>query len=270
MYLIPFPMINPVAIDLGIISIHWYGVAYLVGISLAWLYARQIAHVFDLKQKDFDDFITWAVVGIILGGRLGYVLFYDPIHFLEHPLDILKTRQGGMAFHGGLLGVVVATIVYCWKMGVPLMRFGDLLAVVSPIGLFLGRVANFINAEHYGRPTDVAWAMVFPRSDGLPRHPSQLYEAVGEGFVIGLLAWTLMNRFAHKPGRLSGLFMLSYGLIRFCIEFFRDPSDGFVSLGFATLTLGQALCVPMVLVGLYWLNRKLNSVYGQNSRYCPK
>lgn len=257
MYLIPFPMINPIAIDLGIISIHWYGIAYLVGISLAWFYARRISYVFDLKQKDFDDFITWAVVGIILGGRLGYVLFYDPIHFLGHPLDILKTRQGGMAFHGGLLGVVVATILYCRKMTIPLMRFGDLLAVVSPIGLFLGRIANFINAEHYGRPTDVAWAMVFPKSDGLPRHPSQLYEAAGEGLIIAFLTWALMNRFAKNPGRLSGLFMLSYGLIRFCVEFFRDPSDGFVSLGFMTLTLGQALCVPMIILGAYWLNRKM-------------
>ena len=254
MYIIPFPMIDPVALDLGLISIHWYGIAYLAGISLAWFYARRIVHLFDLKQKDFDDFITWAVVGIILGGRLGYVLFYDPAHFLENPLEILKTRQGGMAFHGGLLGVALATILYCRKMKIPLMRFGDLLAVVSPIGLFLGRVANFINAEHYGRPTDVFWAVIFPHSDGLPRHPSQLYEAIGEGLVIGLLAWLLIGRFAKTPGRLSGLFMVSYGVIRFGAEYFRHP-DGFLSLGFMTLTLGQALCIPMMAIGLYWLRR---------------
>lgn len=256
MYIIPFPMINPVALDLGLISIHWYGIAYLAGISLAWFYARRIVHLFDLKHKDFDDFITWAVVGIILGGRLGYVLFYDPVHFLQNPIEILKTRQGGMAFHGGLLGVVTTTILYCRKMCIPLMHFGDLLAVVSPIGLFLGRLANFINAEHYGRPTNVAWAMIFPKSDGLPRHPSQLYEAVGEGLLIGFLTWLLLKRFAKIPGRLSGLFMLSYGVIRFFVEYFRDPSDGFVSLGFMTLTLGQALCVPMIVVGVYWLRRK--------------
>jgi len=254
MYLISFLNVDPVAIDFGVISVHWYGIAYLAGISLAWLYARQIAHTFNFSQKEIDDFITWVVAGIIIGGRLGYVLFYDPIHFIEHPVDILKTRQGGMAFHGGLLGVISATILYCHKMKMPLMRFGDLLAVVSPIGLFLGRIANFINAEHYGRPTDVAWAMIFPHSDGQPRHPSQLYEAIGEGVVIGLLTWFFRGRFAKTPGKLSGLFMLSYGIIRFWVEQYRHP-DGFISLGFITLTLGQALCLPMMVIGLYWLRR---------------
>ena len=255
-------MIDPVAIDLGLISVHWYGIAYLVGISLAWGYARRIAHVFDLSKKEVDDFVTWVVIGIILGGRLGYVLFYDPIHFLENPIEILQTRQGGMSFHGGFLGVVVATIFYCRKMKIPLMRFGDMLAVVSPVGLFLGRVANFINAEHYGRVTDVAWAMIFPRSDGLPRHPSQLYEAIGEGLLIGLLTWLLLGKLAKTPGRLSGLFVLSYGVIRFLLEFYRHP-DGFISLGGVSMTLGQALCLPMIVVGCVFIFRRIKP--GSNS-----
>lgn len=277
MYIIPFPVIDPVALDLGIISIYWYGIAYLAGIVLAWSYARRIGHLFNLSYKQIDDFITWEVMGIILGGRLGYVLFYDPMHFLAHPIEILNTRQGGMAFHGGFLGVVIATILYCRKMKVPLMTFGDMLAVVAPVGLFLGRVANFINSEHYGRPTDVSWAMIFPRSEGLPRHPSQLYEAIGEGLLVGLITWGYMkwltrdgagqsslggakgtviaSALLSSPGRLSGAFVLSYGIIRFWLEFYRHP-DAFIFLGALSLTLGQALCLPMILMGLYWVFRQ--------------
>ncbi len=275
LFALPFPLINPVAVTLGSISIHWYGLAYLVGISLAWGYARAIAPLFSITKKDIDDFITWAVVGIIVGGRLGYVLFYNPSHFLHHPADILKTWEGGMAFHGELAGVIVATIFYCYKRNIPLMRFSDILAIVSPTGLFLGRVANFVNAEHYGTPTDLPWGMIFPRSDGVLRHPSQLYEAFGEGIVIGIImlicvrsiagsftalrskSASPLNRHvtAFLPGRLTGIFMLSYGVIRFLLEYVRHP-DGFLSLGNFTLTLGQALCIPMISMGLYWIMHK--------------
>lgn len=278
LFALPFPLIDPVAITLGPLSIHWYGLAYLAGISLAWGYARTIAPLFNIAKKDIDDFITWAVVGIIVGGRLGYVLFYNPSHFLQHPLDILKTWEGGMAFHGGLAGVIIATILYCYRRAIPLMRFSDILAIVSPIGLFLGRVANFVNAEHYGRPTDLPWGMVFPHSDGAIRHPSQLYEALGEGIVIGLLMLLCVRFIAGSfsalrlvkspipsrlssfhPGCLTGIFMLSYGAIRFLLEYVRHP-DGFLSLGNLTLTLGQALCIPMIGIGLYWVMPKHHNV----------
>jgi phosphatidylglycerol:prolipoprotein diacylglycerol transferase len=272
MFAIPFPLIHPIAITFGPISVHWYGLAYLVGISLAWGGARSIAGLFSISKKHVDDFITWAIVGIIVGGRLGYVLFYNPIHFLHHPIDILKTWEGGMAFHGGLAGVMIATIFYCRKMKIPLMRFADILAIVSPIGLFLGRIANFINAEHYGRTTDMPWGMIFPRSDGAIRHPSQLYEAVGEGLIIGLIMftclWFMAGSFsalfsknptpssitAFPPGRLTGVFMCLYAVIRFSVEFLRHP-DGFITLCGLTLTLGQALCLPMLIIGLYWVYR---------------
>lgn len=264
MFVLPFPMINPVALDLGVVSVYWYGIAYLVGILLAWGYARCIGKYFNLTFQQIDDFITWEVIGIIIGGRLGYVLFYDPVHFFLNPIEILNTRQGGMSFHGGFLGVVIATIFYCRKMKIPLMTFGDMLAVVAPVGLFLGRIANFINSEHYGRPTDVPWAFIFPKSDGVPRHPSQLYEAIGEGLFIGLVTWLYMHWLIRKSqnnslkcigiqGKLSGAFVLSYGVIRFVLEFYRHP-DGFISLGMFQLTLGQALCLPMVLMGVYWLS----------------
>jgi phosphatidylglycerol:prolipoprotein diacylglycerol transferase len=252
MYLIPFPLIDPVAFSIGPLHVHWYGIAYVFGIVCAWQYAKWIRSFFDLDEKHIDDFVTWSVVGVIAGGRLGFVLLYDPLYYLSYPLHILMTWTGGMSFHGGLLGVVIATIVYCRRHKIPLMRFADLLAVVTPFGLLLGRLANFINAEHCGRPTDVPWAMIFPRTDGVPRHPSQLYEACIEGLLIMIIMGIVFKRYAQKPGKLTGIYFVMYGVGRFCIEYFRTP-DALYSVGICILTIGQLLCIPMILCGVYWV-----------------
>ena len=254
---LPFPAIDPVLIAVGPFQIRWYALAYIFGILFGWLYARALIKSERLwggpapmTLADFDDFVLWITLGIILGGRLGYVLFYNPAHFAAHPLEIFQLWQGGMSFHGGFTGCVVAVMTFAWKRGIPILSLGDVVCAVAPIGLLLGRLANFINAELWGRTSDVAWAMVFPGGGPLPRHPSQLYEAALEGAVLlAVLALMIRAGALRRPGTILGAFSLGYGLARSFCELFREPD---VQLGFlwGGMTMGMLLSVPLVIAGI--------------------
>ncbi|HSK41100.1 MAG TPA: prolipoprotein diacylglyceryl transferase [Arenibaculum sp.] len=254
MLAIAFPNIDPVAIQIGPLAIRWYALAYLVGFVAGWRYCMRLAgkDPHPPSPRDFDDFLTWAVVGVILGGRLGYVLFYNFPYYAANPLQALAVWQGGMAFHGGLLGVVAAILLFSRYRGIPALALGDLVAAAAPIGLFFGRIANFVNGELFGRATDVPWAVVFPRGGPEPRHPSQLYEAGLEGLVLFAVLYVLARRpdIRARPGMIAGVFFIGYGLSRITVEFFRepDPQLGFLLGGHATM--GQLLSIPMVLLGI--------------------
>lgn len=248
-----FPAIDPVLIEIGPIVIRWYSLAYIAGLLLGWQLMRRLARsVSDqITDVDVDDFLVWATAGVILGGRLGYVLFYNPGYFLENPASILAVWQGGMSFHGGFVGVIAAAWLFTKKRKIPVLLFGDLLACVAPLGLFFGRIANFINGELFGRiAVDVPWAMVFPRGGPDPRHPSQLYEAGLEGLVLLLVLFALsFNKIVcRRHGTRFGVFMVGYGLARSFVELYREPD---VHLGFiaGNMTMGQLLSVPMLLIG---------------------
>jgi phosphatidylglycerol:prolipoprotein diacylglycerol transferase len=249
-----FPDISPIALEIGPLVIRWYALAYVVGILIAykmvtWLDDRRAPL---LTAKARDDVILYAVLGIILGGRVGYVLFYNFPHFLSHPTDIFAVWQGGMSFHGGLIGVLAAFYLFARRYHISWLALMDRFAVAAPIGLFLGRCANFINGELYGRVTDASWGIIFPNGGALPRHPSQLYEAALEGILLFALLFTLATRTnaLARRGMLGGLFLIGYALSRFTVEFFREPD---AQLGFLTfgLTMGQLLCLPMIAVGLW-------------------
>ncbi len=254
-----FPKIDPVAFTFQVLGhnfeIHWYALAYVTGFILGWqlaIYlARRYAPGTRPNKDDMDDFITWAIIGVLLGGRVGYVLFYNLPMYLDQPLEALKLWHGGMSFHGGALGVICALIAYAKIKNISLFRLADIVTTVVPIGLFLGRVANFINGELYGRVTDASVGMIFPRGGELPRHPSQLYEAAFEGLILFLILFAMMhsNKIRNRPGTVAGAFLLLYGGFRFCIEFFREPD---VQLGFIfeQVTMGQILCIPMMIAGL--------------------
>ena len=249
---LPFPDIDPIAVSLGPVAIRWYSLAYIVGLVAGWRYCRRLAarppHA--IEPAAFDDFLLWATLGVVLGGRLGYVLFYKPAYFLETPLEIFALWQGGMSFHGGAAGVILAIILFARKRGVSWLSLGDLVVCAVPIGLFLGRLANFVNGELYGRASDVSWAMVFPHDPAqVPRHPSQLYEAFLEGIVLFLLLYVLVRRgWLERPGAIGGAFLAGYGVARIVVEFFREPDAhlGFL-LGFTTM--GQVLSLPLVIAG---------------------
>lgn len=249
-----FPDLDPVALTLGPLVIRWYSLAYIAGFFGGWGIARLMAQRSLIEKPNasqIDDFLFWAVLGVILGGRIGYVLFYNLSYFIEHPAHIFKTWEGGMSFHGGLLGVATAVIAYAIKNKIPVLRLGDLAACAATVGLFFGRLANFVNGELYGRVTDAPWGIVFPNAGTLPRHPSQLYEAATEGLVLFLLlnglAW-FKPQIQQRHGFLFGLLLIGYGVARFCIEFVREP-DPQIGLYFGWLSQGQVLCLPMVLVG---------------------
>ncbi|MGD1886369.1 MAG: prolipoprotein diacylglyceryl transferase [Cohaesibacteraceae bacterium] len=254
---IAFPVIDPVALQIGPIAIRWYALAYIAGLLGGWWYARRLLTRPRLwapasapyTAADIDDFLTWATLGVIIGGRLGYVLFYDPATYLADPVSILYVWQGGMAFHGGLLGVIIAMVLFSRARGASLRALFDVIAASTPIGLFFGRIANFVNGELWGRPTDVPWAMVFPMAGPETRHPSQLYQAVGEGLVLFVLCAIAIRLGAlRRPGLTAGIFMLGYGIARFLAEYVRafDPTIGLIG-GF--LTMGQLLSLPMLVVG---------------------
>jgi phosphatidylglycerol---prolipoprotein diacylglyceryl transferase len=257
LFVIPFPAFDPVLVHLGLLAIRWYALAYIVGILLGWAYARMLVRSerlwggkAPLTVLDFDDFVLWVTIGIILGGRLGYVLFYNPQHFAAHPLGIFQLWNGGMSFHGGFTGCVVAVVGFARKRGLPILSLGDITCAVGTIGIFLGRIANFINGELWGRPADVPWAMVFPNGGPLPRHPSQLYEAALEGLLLVAVLALLMRMGALKrPGLIIGAFAVVYSIARTTSEFFREPD---AQLGFlwGGATMGQLLCIPLSIVGV--------------------
>jgi phosphatidylglycerol:prolipoprotein diacylglycerol transferase len=263
-FVIPFPAFDPVLVHIGPLAIRWYALAYIFGILLGWWYARAIIRWDNawggkapLTVLDFDDFILWVTLGIILGGRTGYVLFYNLPHFAAHPLEIIQLWNGGMSFHGGFIGCVVAVVTFAHWRKIPFLSLGDITCAVGPIGLFLGRIANFINGELWGRPADVPWAMVFPGGGPVPRHPSQLYEAALEGIVLlGVLALLIRMGALKRPGFIIGAFAVGYAIARMACEFFREPD---VQLGFlwGGATMGQLLSVPLLLAGLAFITYAL-------------
>jgi phosphatidylglycerol:prolipoprotein diacylglycerol transferase len=254
---IPFPAINPILISIGPLAVRWYALAYIVGILAGWFYARALiaserrwGGPAPFSVLDFDDFIVWITLGIIVGGRTGYVLFYNFAHFAAHPIEILQLWSGGMSFHGGVAGCVVAIVLFALHRHIPMLSLADVIAAVAPIGLFLGRIANFINGELWGRPTDVPWAMVFPFGGPIPRHPSQLYEAGLEGVLLFIVLAVLVRAGALKrPGLVTGAFALGYGVARIVGELFREPDAqlGFLWQG---LTMGMLLSIPLLLGGI--------------------
>jgi len=283
---IPFPNISPeiFVLDLGgfVFALRWYALAYIAGFLLAWATVAAVMRrpafwpggVAPMPPAAVEGLLTWVIVGVILGGRLGFVLFYQPGYYLSHPHEILFIWQGGMAFHGGLAGAAMAGFLYCRRHGVPPLQLADAMALATPAGLMLGRIANFINAELWGRPTDLPWGVIFPGSAAqscpwdwvgpCARHPSQLYQAGLEGLVLGLvLFWLVWRRGALlRPGLTTGVFMAGYGLARFVVEFWRvadaqfitpdNPAGHVLRLGAAGLSMGQALSLPLVALGL-WL-----------------
>ncbi|MBN8965980.1 MAG: prolipoprotein diacylglyceryl transferase [Rhizobiales bacterium] len=255
-----FPAFDLVLVSIGPFAIRWYALAYIVGILLGWVYARALIRSKPLwggtppmTLTDFDDFVLWVTLGIILGGRVGYVLFYNPAHFAAHPAEIVQLWKGGMSFHGGFTGCVVAVVLFARRRGISILSLGDITCAVGTVGLFLGRIANFINGELWGRPSDVPWAMVFPSGGPLPRHPSQLYEATLEGLVLGLMLWLFIRAGALKrPGLVIGAFAVGYSIARIVCEFFREPDP---QLGFlwGGLTMGMLLSVPLMLAGIAFI-----------------
>ena len=248
-----FPQIDPVLIEIGPVAIRWYALAYITGLVLGWRYmiwlARQVGSF--VKPDDADDFLTWATFAVILGGRIGYVVFYKPEFYLANPAEILKTWQGGMSFHGGLIGVMIAVVWFTRLRKIPFLAFMDLASAVAPIGLFFGRMANFINAELWGRTTDVAWGIVFPNGGPYPRHPSQIYEALLEGLLMLVVLHVVWRResLRSKPGVITGVFLIGYALSRMFVELFREP-DAHLGYLIGGTTMGQWLSVPMILVGV--------------------
>ncbi len=257
--LLSFPAIDPVALAIGPLVIRWYSLAYIAGILLGWYYVRwldrRVAPAAVLREAQYEDLVTWAIAGVILGGRLGYVLFYQPAYYLAHPAHILQLWEGGMSFHGGALGVILAFFLYARKHQVAYVALMDRICCAVPIGLFFGRLANFVNGELFGRVTDHAWGMVFPQGGPLPRHPSQLYEAALEGALLWAVLYVVARRGGlARTGLCSGLFLFGYGLARFSVEFVREP-DAYLGTIISFLTMGQLLCLPMLLVGGYLMAR---------------
>jgi phosphatidylglycerol---prolipoprotein diacylglyceryl transferase len=265
MVILPYPVIDPDIFrfgpyalggwSVGPFAVRWYALAYIAGLIIGWRYCMALAKRPPqvARVQDIDDFLVWATLGVVLGGRTGYVLFYNLDYYLQHPAEIFFLWRGGMSFHGGALGVCVAIALFCRQRKINLLAFADIISCAVPIGLFFGRIANFINDELWGRVTDVPWAMIFPSDpEHLPRHPSQLYEAALEGLVLFSVLWLCQHRgLRQRPGAVSGVFLIGYGLARITVEFFRqpDPQLGFL---FGGVTMGQLLSVPLLFIGA-WL-----------------
>ena len=274
LFVLPFPAIDPILFQVGPFALRWYALAYIIGILLAWKYMRRLVltdRLWDAGPRptplELDDFVVWGTLGIILGGRIGYVLFYNSAYYFANPAEALAVWTGGMSFHGGFIGTIIAMLLFAWKKKLSIWRLFDLAGTAAPIGLFFGRIANFINAELWGRTTDVPWAVVFPGAGPDPRHPSQLYEAALEGALLfGVMVWGIRRGWLATPGRLIGVFLLGYGAARMFVELFRQPDAQFAGpdnpIGFAFrlgemgLTMGQILSLPMLVAGLAILMRR--------------
>ena len=249
-----FPNINPIALDFGFIKISWYALSYIVGILSSWYFILKIIKIknIQISNKIVSDLISNCIIGIILGGRLGYIIFYNPEYYFYNLVEIFKIWNGGMSFHGGFIGVVLAIIYSSKTSKIPVIIFSDIISIVSPIGLFFGRMANFVNGELFGRVTDHDFGIIFPKGGKLPRHPSQLYEAFFEGLILFLIMILLMKKsyFFDKKGFLTASFVFFYGIFRFFIEYFREP-DGHIGLIYFNFSMGQILSLPMIIIGLY-------------------
>jgi len=251
--MIQFPNIDPIAFTIMDFPVHWYGIAYAVGILLASYSAQKLCRIHrntPINEKHIDGLFSYAVIGIILGGRLGYVLFYNLSHYIENPLEIIEVWNGGMSFHGGFLGVLIACLAYKNRWNLSFIYLTDRIAPGTCLGLMLGRIANFINGELWGRASDAPWAMIFPGGENIPRHPSQLYEALFEGLILYIILYNVAKR-TNRQGVVSALFLIGYGVFRFFIEFTRQPDNiEFLQEGiFQYITMGQLLCLPMVIAG---------------------
>ena len=252
------PEFNKFAVQFGGFGIRWYAIAYLVGLLAGWYLLRREADkiVSPLRHETVDILLNYVLFGIIIGGRLGYILFYNSAYYLAHPLAMLRIWEGGMAFHGALIGVAIAVLIMAKRHHVPFFALTDRIALVVPIGLFLGRLSNFINGELYGRVTTLPWAMVFPNSDGQPRHPSQLYEAGLEGLLLGVIMLMLWRRGSlQQHSRVTGVLLAGYGVTRGMVEFVREP-DAQIGLLLDSVSMGQLLSVPMIIFGVYLIMRK--------------
>ncbi len=248
------PQFDPIAFSLGPLAVRWYGLMYLIAFALFYLLGRARlkrplwSQASGLAPRDLEDLLFWGALGVVIGGRLGYVLFYKPGWYFAHPLEIFEVWKGGMSFHGGLVGVLVAVAILCRLRGLRFLRVMDFVAPLVPVGLAAGRLGNFINGELWGRTSDVPWAMIFPHVDSLPRHPSQLYQFAGEGIALFVLMWWFSSR-PRPVGAVSGVFLVGYAVLRFVAEFAREPDD-FLGLQALSLTMGQWLCLPMLVAGL--------------------
>ena len=258
--------LNPVLIDLGIIKIHWYSLAYIFGILIGWWYGRFLikkkVRFIDQENyiKNFDDLISYIIIGVIVGGRLGYVIFYNSSYFIEQPIEILKLWEGGMSFHGGLIGVIISTYIFSSLKKINYKIYFDVICCVAPIGIFLGRVANFINSELYGTPTEKPWGIIFPKIDNLTRHPSQLYEAFLEGIVLFVLMNLIFFNKNNKVGTCSIMFLILYGCFRITSEIFREP-DLQVGYLFGNISMGMLLSVFMIIAGVIIYIKRKNEIY---------
>lgn len=259
--ILPYPAIDPIAFAIGPFAVHWYGIAYVAGIMLGWFYAKRMVERADLwpgatspmSVQKLDDFLVWVAAGIVLGGRIGYVLFYDLASVIENPIRAIQIWNGGMSFHGGLLGTTIAMFIFARRNAIPVWSLFDTVAAVAPFGLFFGRIANFVNGELWGRITDAPWAMVFPTGGPFARHPSQLYEAALEGIVLFLVLRIMTHhvKALRQPGTVSGVFVCGYALSRIFVEFFREPDPQLGYLAFGWLTMGMVLSLPMLLIGIW-------------------
>ncbi|GFZ85961.1 prolipoprotein diacylglyceryl transferase [Rickettsiales bacterium] len=244
--MIIFPSIDPVVLKVGAVSVRWYSIAYILGIFIGWRCVCASFYRLDSKAK--EDLLFWAVIGIVLGGRLGYIAFYNLGYYLAYPADIFKLWHGGMSFHGGMLGLILTMMRCAKKHNINILSLYDAIVLVAPLGLLFGRLANFINGELYGRPTDVSWAVLFPGAGPLSRHPTQLYEAFLEGLVLFIVMASTKKTLRDKPGQLSALFMILYASFRMLIEHFREPDPQIGYIGY--FTMGQILSLPMMLFGV--------------------
>lgn len=251
---IAFPSINPIIISLGFLSINWYSLSYIAGILLGWILAIKLVkhYKLNINTLDLENLVNWIIVGIIFGGRIGYIILYNPVFYFFHPIEMFKIYKGGMSFHGGVLGVSLALYFFSKRYKLAFFALTDIIASVCPIGLFLGRIANFINAELYGRVTNIAWGVIFPNTENQIRHASQLYEAFFEGAILFLIIIVIITRYngLKKLSFVTSIFLVLYSIIRIILEFFREPdiNIGFI---FQNFTMGQVLSIPMLILGLY-------------------